>query len=196
MTAAQQTRLAPLAPPYPDDVAGTLSRMMPPGIEPLRLFRTVAHNKHILERFRTTGAYILNLGMVDPHDREVLVHRTCARCGCEYEWGVHAAVFAPAVGLTAQQLAATVEGGGGSRLVAARVAPGAPGGRAARHGDGLRRAVAGPLVHLVTGAARGADRHGRLLPPRLVRRQRDRRRARGGGSPLSRRARFPIALAA
>jgi 4-carboxymuconolactone decarboxylase len=105
------TRLEPLQPPYPAEVARTLERMMPPGVEPLGLFRTVAHNKHVLDKFRTTGAYILNFGLLDPHDREIVIHRTCARCGCEYEWGVHAAVFASGVGLSDEQLAATVTGG-------------------------------------------------------------------------------------
>jgi alkylhydroperoxidase family enzyme len=94
--------------------------MMPPGVEPLKHFRTVAHNEHILERFRTTGAYILNFGTVDARDREVLIHRTCARCGCEYEWGVHAAVFAGAVGLTERQLAASVDGGADDPVWSAR----------------------------------------------------------------------------
>ena len=46
----------------------TLRRMMPPGIEPLKLFRTVACNEHVLERFRTTGAYLLNFGKLEPID--------------------------------------------------------------------------------------------------------------------------------
>jgi alkylhydroperoxidase family enzyme len=37
-----------------------------------------------------------------------VIQRTCARCGCEYEWGVHAAVFGAQVGLTGAKLAATV----------------------------------------------------------------------------------------
>jgi alkylhydroperoxidase family enzyme len=82
--------------------------MMPPGVEPLRLFRTIAHNPAILERFRTVGAYILNFGCVDPLDREVLLHRTCARCGCEYEWGVHAVAFGRPLGMSDEQLRATV----------------------------------------------------------------------------------------
>ena len=57
--------------PTSREVAETLRRMMPPGVEPLKLFRTVAHNPAILERFRTTGAYILNFGRVEPLDREV-----------------------------------------------------------------------------------------------------------------------------
>lgn len=101
-------RLAPLDPPYDPEVARTLTRMMPPGQEPLKLFRTVAHNRHILDKLRSTGAYLLNFGTLDPADRELVIQRTCARCGCEYEWGVHATVFGPQVGLTGGKLAATV----------------------------------------------------------------------------------------
>ena len=108
MNQPDQPRIAPLEPPYDDSVAEILPRMMPPGVEPLRLFRTVAHNPAILDRFRSTGAYILNFGTVDPLDREVLLHRTCARCGCEYEWGVHVVAFGRPLGLSEQQIRATV----------------------------------------------------------------------------------------
>jgi 4-carboxymuconolactone decarboxylase len=101
-------RLAPLNPPYDPELARTLTRMMPPGQEPLKLFRTVAHNRHILDKLRSTGTYLLNFGTLDPADRELVIQRTCARCGCEYEWGVHATVFGPQVGLTGDKLAATV----------------------------------------------------------------------------------------
>lgn len=104
------TRIAPLDPPYEPELARTLQRMMPPGVEPLKLFRTVAHNENVLDKFRSIGTYVLNFGRLDPAEREVLIHRTCARCGCEYEWGVHAAVFAPAVGLSEEQLRSTVHG--------------------------------------------------------------------------------------
>jgi alkylhydroperoxidase family enzyme len=109
---AMQTaaRLQPLEEPYDPAVAETLRRMMPPGIEPLKLFRTVAHNPAILERFRTTGAYILNFGHVEPREREIVIHRTTARNGCEYEWGVHAVAFGRPLGLTEAQLHATVHG--------------------------------------------------------------------------------------
>src|SRR5688500_18408794 len=84
--------------------------MMPPGVEPLKLFRTVAHNHAILERFRTTGAYILNFGLLEPLEREVVIHRTTARNGCEYEWGVHAVAYGRPLGFTDAQLRATVHG--------------------------------------------------------------------------------------
>lgn len=107
-TEHDQPRISALEPPYEGRVAETLRRMMPPGVEPLRLFRTVAHNPAILERFRTTGAYILNFGRVEPLEREVLLHRTCARCDCEYEWGVHVVAFGRPLGLSEDQLRATV----------------------------------------------------------------------------------------
>jgi alkylhydroperoxidase family enzyme len=80
------------------------------GIEPLVLFRTLAHNPQILDKLRSTGSYLLNFGTIDPLEREVVILRTCARCGSEYEWGVHVTVYARAVGLSDEQIAATVLG--------------------------------------------------------------------------------------
>jgi alkylhydroperoxidase family enzyme len=37
-----------------------------------------------------------------------VIDRTCALTGCEYEWGVHVAIFADAAGLTEEQVRATV----------------------------------------------------------------------------------------
>ena len=42
---------------------------------------------------------LLNKGLLPARDREVLIARTTARAGAEYEWGVHAVVFGPEVGL-------------------------------------------------------------------------------------------------
>ena len=81
---------------------------MPPGQEPLNLFRTMAHNPHLLDKLRSMGTYLLAFGTLDPADRELVIQRTCARCGCEYEWGVHATVFGAQVGLTGERLTATV----------------------------------------------------------------------------------------
>jgi 4-carboxymuconolactone decarboxylase len=106
------TRLTPLSEPYDPEIARTLERMMPPGIPPLNLFRTVAHNPAILERFRSTGTYLLNFGTLSALDREIVIQRTCARCGCEYEWGVHAVFYGERVGLSAEQLDATAAGPG------------------------------------------------------------------------------------
>ena len=106
-------RIPPMEPPYAPRVAETLTKMMPPGwtLEPLRVFRTIARNQVIGERFRVLGTGILFKGSVEPADREIVIHRTTARCGSEYEWGVHVTFFARPLGLTDAQIAATVRGG-------------------------------------------------------------------------------------
>ncbi len=105
-------RITPLEPPYDPDTGEMLKRWMPPGAEaePLALFRTLAVHGELMSRMRPLGSGILNHGQVPPRDREIVLHRTCARAGAEYEWGVHAVAFAEAVGLSAEQLAATAAG--------------------------------------------------------------------------------------
>jgi len=114
MPEATQTepRIAPLQPPYDPDVEGMLRRWMPPGaaIEPLALFRTLAVHGELMSRMRPLGSGILNHGLVPARDREIVLHRTCARAGAEYEWGVHAVAYGERVGLTAEQIAATAGG--------------------------------------------------------------------------------------
>lgn len=105
-------RLPPLEPPYPAGVGDMLRRLMGgQDVAPLALFRTIAHHPALLDRFRQTGSTLLSFGLLDAVDRETLIHRTTARCGAEYEWGVHAVAFAAALGLDAGWLAATVHGG-------------------------------------------------------------------------------------
>jgi alkylhydroperoxidase family enzyme len=102
-------RLAPLAPPYPPEVAGELARMMPPGVPPIALFRTVAHNPRVLGRWR--GGSLLDRGAITLRQREIVILRTTARLGAEYEWGVHIAFFAEKAGFSAAERAATVHAG-------------------------------------------------------------------------------------
>ncbi len=101
-------RLAPLDPPYPPAVAATLAAMMPPGVPPLKLFRTLAHNPRILEKIRASN--LLDRGSLPRREREIVILRATARAGGEYEWGVHVASFAARVGLTDAQVAATAHG--------------------------------------------------------------------------------------
>jgi 4-carboxymuconolactone decarboxylase len=106
-------RIAPLDPPYEPEIAKVLAKWMPPGapMEPLKLFRTLERNPEISSRLRVLGAGILGPSSLIPaRDREILIDRTCALCGCEYEWGVHAAAFGAAVGLQPAELRATVVG--------------------------------------------------------------------------------------
>jgi alkylhydroperoxidase family enzyme len=104
-------RLAPLQPPFTEPVADALRRLMgAPDRESLALFRTLAHHDALLDRFRQVGSSLLSFGRLDAADRETVIHRTTARCGASYEWGVHAALFAPQVGRDDAWLAATWDG--------------------------------------------------------------------------------------
>ncbi len=107
-----EPRISPLQPPYEPEIATLLRKWMPPGeeVEPLRLFRTLAVHDELASRMRTVGSGILGHGRLEARDREILIHRTCARAGAEYEWGVHALAFGKPLGLTDEQLAATVNG--------------------------------------------------------------------------------------
>lgn len=102
-------RIAPLQPPYQPETAAMLDRWMPPGsgLEPLVLFRTLAVHDGLFARMRPLGAGLLGRPRLEPRDREILILRTCARSGAEYEWGVHARAFGKQVGLTDEQVAAT-----------------------------------------------------------------------------------------
>ncbi len=104
-------RIAPLSPPYDDRVGDQLARMMPPGVPPIGLFRTFVVNLPTAEAMSGWGSYELSRGLsLTLRDREILIDRTCVRCGCEYEFGVHVAFFAEKAGLDRTQLASLVEG--------------------------------------------------------------------------------------
>jgi len=101
-------RIAPLDPPYPADVQAHFDKLMR-GAPPLLLFRTVARNPRVLQRMMDGS--LLDRGSVGLRPRELVILRTCARCGSEYEWGVHAALFAAKARLTPAELQSTVHGG-------------------------------------------------------------------------------------
>lgn len=105
-------RVKPLEPPYPAEIEQALRKWMPPDVagEPPALFRVLHHHPDLASRMRVTGAGLLAHGRLPALDREIVIARVCARAGCRYEWGVHAAVFAGKVGLTLEQLSATVSG--------------------------------------------------------------------------------------
>jgi len=101
-------RIAPAEEPYPTEIAAALARIMPAGVAPLVLFRTMARNPRVFEKMFAGG--LLDKGALSLRQREVVIDRTTARLGAEYEWGVHIAFFAQKVGFDADRIAATVHG--------------------------------------------------------------------------------------
>jgi alkylhydroperoxidase family enzyme len=101
-----KARIIPLEAPYQESVAQAFKSFLPPGLEPLKLFRTQAHNPRVLERM--FAGNLLDKGSIDMRSRELIILRTCARCGSEYEWGVHVALFAKHAALSEADVAATL----------------------------------------------------------------------------------------
>ena len=85
--------------------------MMPPGVPPILLFRTFVRNLPMTTALGGWGGYELSKRLsLSLRDREIVIDRTCARCGCEYEWGVHVAFFAERAGLSAEQITSLTHG--------------------------------------------------------------------------------------
>jgi alkylhydroperoxidase family enzyme len=100
-------RIAPLDPPYAPDLQADFDKLMR-GTPPLRLFRTVARNPRVLQRMMAGN--LLDRGSISLRARELMILRTCARCGAEYEWGVHIALFGAKAQWTPEQIRSSVHG--------------------------------------------------------------------------------------
>lgn len=99
------SRIAPLQPPYPDDIQAQFDRIMR-GAPPLMLFRVMAGHARAWTKFRDGS--LLDRGPLSLRQREIVIDRTCALNACEYEWGVHISIFAADAALTPEQIEATV----------------------------------------------------------------------------------------
>jgi len=97
-----ETRIRPLDGPYSPELERDFNTIMPPGMPPLSIFRTVAHNPRVLSRMVNGG--LLDKGSISLADRELVILRTCAVCKAEYEWGVHVAGFAKKAGFSEEQI--------------------------------------------------------------------------------------------
>ncbi len=103
-------RIAPLEAPFAPDAEAELARWMPAGspLPPLALFRTLATDLPLAQAMLPLGSFLLSRRFALPlREREIVIDRVCARCGCGYEWGVHVAAFGAAAGLDDEQVAAT-----------------------------------------------------------------------------------------
>lgn len=101
-------RIKPIDPPYAADVQAAFDVVMR-GAPPLKLFRTVARNPRVLQRLMAGG--LLDKGSITLRQRELMILRTTARCGAEYEWGVHVAAFADKAGIAEAEWRATATDG-------------------------------------------------------------------------------------
>lgn len=104
---AKQPRIAPVTPPYDAETAAALDALGPP----LALFRLFARRPDRARAIHGWGAYYLSKRTaLTLRQRELVIDRTTARCGAEYEWGVHVAAFAGKAGLDAAQVRSLTTG--------------------------------------------------------------------------------------
>ena len=102
------SRVEPVPAPYPARASEGARRHHAARRATADALHDVGARSAHLDRFRAGS--LLDRGPVSLRHREIVIDRTCARCGCAYEWGVHVAFFAQRVTLTPAQLHATVHG--------------------------------------------------------------------------------------
>lgn len=103
---AGSARIAP-AESIDDDVQVAIDAVMR-GNPPLVLFTTLARDRRLFQKFFAGG--LLERGHLTIRQREIVIDRTTALCGAEYEWGVHVTQFARAAALTVDQVASLTSG--------------------------------------------------------------------------------------
>ncbi len=75
----------------------------------MNLFATLARHPRLLKRWSAFGGLLLFGGVLSDRDRELLIMRTAANTGADYEWGHHE-VLAEAAGLTSEEVRRIVDG--------------------------------------------------------------------------------------
>ena len=100
-------RITPAAPPFDPQVAAVIEKVMR-GQPPLSLFTMLARDPRLAMKFFAGG--LLDKGNLTLRQREIVIDRTTALCGSEYEWGVHVANFALKAGITEEQARSTAVG--------------------------------------------------------------------------------------
>lgn len=90
--ASREARMTPAAfDELPEDMKTLINRIMPPDMPPFSLFTTLARDPRLFDRFVAKG--LMGKGNLTLRQRELIVDRVTARCGSEYEWGIHVAFF-------------------------------------------------------------------------------------------------------
>ena len=71
------SRITPAEPPYQPAIAEALERIMPAGVEPLVLFRTMARSPRVFRK--VFAGSLLDKGPLRLRRREIVIDRTMAR---------------------------------------------------------------------------------------------------------------------
>ena len=104
------SRIAPATAPLPPEVQEAIDAVMR-GNPPLVLFTTLARDPRLFHKFFAGG--LLDRGNLTIRQREIVIDRVTARCGAEYEWGVHVSTYAAKAGLDPAQVRSLTTGAAG-----------------------------------------------------------------------------------
>jgi alkylhydroperoxidase family enzyme len=100
-------RVAPVTPPYTPEIAAALEPLGPP----IALFRLFARRPDRARGILGWGRYYLSRqSALSLRHRELVIDRTTALCGAEYEWAIHVDVFAAKAALTAAEIRSLTAG--------------------------------------------------------------------------------------
>lgn len=80
------------------------------------VFKTLAHDPELFERWSGLGQYLLNASSLPPRDREIVILRMGWLCQAPYEWSQHARIAKASGNLTDAELHAIAAGAAGSSL--------------------------------------------------------------------------------
>ena len=92
------------------DISAAIDAVMR-GNPPLALFTTLARDRRLFFKFFAAG--LLDRGHLTLRQREIVIDRTTARCGAEYEWGVHVSTFGATARLSDEQITSLISGEAG-----------------------------------------------------------------------------------
>jgi alkylhydroperoxidase family enzyme len=106
-------RIPPLAESDWSDELRAILQATPPGFD-VRLgdnniFPTLARHAELFRAWLPFGGFLLGRGVLPARERELLILRTGANCGSDYEWGQHARL-AESLGIPREEILRIAEG--------------------------------------------------------------------------------------
>jgi 4-carboxymuconolactone decarboxylase len=80
------------------------------------VFKTLAHDPELFERWSGLGQYLLNASTLAPRDREIIILRMGWLCQAPYEWSQHARIAKASANMTDAEVRAIAAGAATSSL--------------------------------------------------------------------------------
>ena len=165
------------ADPETRELLDALSTFRDDDVSVLNVFGTIAQHPKLMKRWLVFANHVLLKSTISGRDRELAILRAGWRCNAPYEWGQHV-VIGRREGITDDEIARIARRARRAGLVGARRRDPAGRRRAARPRHDLRRDLGDAHRALRPAAVHGPGVRDRPVPPRLVRAEHVRGRAR------------------